>query len=169
MAYFPLFINLEGKHVLVVGGGTVAARRVKTLLDFGCEIFVVSPEICEELRIHVEENGICWIREEYSGQMIVEKNEENCGNSNYANKTEPPVFVLAAAAEAVNHRVADDCKKYGIPVNDASKKERCDFYFPGIAKKGELVAGVTASGSDHRLAAAFTAEIRELMNSEGDR
>lgn len=50
MAYFPLFVDLEGRQVLVVGGGKIAMRRVRTLLEFGCEITVVSPEVCEELR-----------------------------------------------------------------------------------------------------------------------
>lgn len=48
MAYFPLFVDLEGRQVLVVGGGKIAMRRVRTLLEFGCEITVVSPEVCEE-------------------------------------------------------------------------------------------------------------------------
>ena len=50
MAYFPLFVDLEGRQVLVVGGGKIAVRRVRTLLEFGCQITVVSPEVCEELR-----------------------------------------------------------------------------------------------------------------------
>ena len=49
MAYFPLFVNLEGRRVLVVGGGKIAARRIRTLLEFGCEITVVAPEVGEEL------------------------------------------------------------------------------------------------------------------------
>ena len=44
MAYFPLFVDLEGRQVLVVGGGKIAVRRVRTLLEFGCQITVVSPK-----------------------------------------------------------------------------------------------------------------------------
>ena len=62
MAYFPLFVDLEGRQVLVVGGGKIAMRRVRTLLEFGCEITVVSPEVCEELREKVlwkKKSGKC--------------------------------------------------------------------------------------------------------------
>lgn len=55
MAYFPMFVDLAGKHVLVVGGGVIAARRIRTLLEFGCEITVVSLEMCGDLRELCEE------------------------------------------------------------------------------------------------------------------
>ena len=60
MAYFPLFVDLEGRQVLVVGGGKIAMRRVRTLLEFGCEITVVSPEVCEELR-----EKVLWKKKRY--------------------------------------------------------------------------------------------------------
>ena len=152
MAYFPLFINLDGQTVTVIGGGKIAARRVKTLLDFGCEILVIAPEICEEMRGFTKNPAVSWIQESYSGTFGIHK----------------PVFVLAAATEQVNLQVVEACRMQGIPVNDASKKERCDFYFPGIAKEGNIVVGVTAGGSDHKGAAALTAEIRDWMKETKD-
>ncbi len=152
MAYFPLFIDLEGKTVVVIGGGKIAARRTKTLLDFGCEILVIAPEISEEMKELVNKSQISWKQERYSGSLSEKR----------------PVFVLAAATEPVNLQVVEDCRKAGIPVNDASKKERCDFYFPGIAKEGDRVVGVTAGGSDHKGAAALTTEIRDWMKKTKD-
>ena len=49
MAYFPMFINLESKNVLVVGGGMVALRKVQKLLPYGAKITVISPEIVDKL------------------------------------------------------------------------------------------------------------------------
>ena len=48
-------------------------------------------------------------------------------------------------------------------MNVASDKEKCDFYFPGIVKVGDLVVGVTAQGRDHRKAAEAVEKIRELL------
>ena len=76
-----------------------------------------------------------------------------------------PFFVLAAAGAEVNKTVVRDCRSLGIPVNDAAEKENCSFYFPGIARRGEAVAGVTSGGGDHRLAAALSAAVREAVDS----
>lgn len=158
MAYFPLFIDLAGKEVLVVGGGKVACRRILALSEFGCLIRVVSPALCEELQTALK-NELLPLLE--SGQMIWE--EKRYSGTDLLKDGRTPVFVLAAAGEEVNSRVVKDCRKSGIPVNNASYKEECDFYFPGIARAGDLAAGVTASGKDHKKAAELTAVIRRFM------
>lgn len=123
MAYFPLFVELKERPVLVVGGGAVAARRTQALAEFGCRITVVSPKITDGLLKMAERGTILWKEEEYRKNVL-----EGEGRR--------PVFVLAAAQDAVNAQVVRDCKNAGIPVNDASRKENCDFYFPGIIKDG---------------------------------
>ena len=150
MAYFPLFVNLEGKDVLVVGGGTVACRRILALAGFGCRIRVISPKLCGELETLYKEKRLVWDSRCYDRTDL-----ENAR----------PVFVLAAAGEETDRQVTADCRKRGIPVNNASDRGLCDFYFPGLARDGELVAGVTASGTDHKKSAEFTAAVRLLMES----
>ena len=150
MAYFPLFVELKEKPVLVVGGGAVAARRIQALTEFGCRITVGSLEITDELLKMAERGLISWKREEYRRNVLEEEGRR-------------PVFVLAAAPGAVNAQVVRDCKNAGIPVNDASRKENCDFYFPGLIKDGETVVGVTAGGKDHKFAAALSQVIRTFI------
>ena len=58
MAHFPLFVDLKDQPVLVVGGGTVALRKVRKLLPYGPRIIVVAPEICPELGA-VPGVGVC--------------------------------------------------------------------------------------------------------------
>lgn len=150
MAYFPLFIKIEEKPVFVIGGGKIAERRVCSLLEFGCRIYLISPDVTERLKGLAEEEKIFWTKECYrSGYFTGELNR--------------PFFVLAAAAEPVNAEVVRECKKLGIPVNNASRKEDCDFYFPGLIKEQEMVIGVTSGGSDHKAVAALSKKIRELV------
>ena len=152
MAYFPLFVDLEGRQVLVVGGGKIAMRRVRTLLEFGCEITVVSPEVCEELW-----EKVLWKKKRYD-----ETDLESLGNVGEASRF---VFVLAAAAPEVNEKIVCDCRKKKIPVNNASNRDQCDFYFPGIAKDGDTVVGITSGGGDHRLAAKISVAVRQILRT----
>lgn len=155
MAYFPLFVNLEDKPVLVVGGGAIAERRICALLEFGCKLVVVSPEVTEKLEELSRSGEIIWKKMCYCPECLKDGLSE-CDEEAW-------VFVLAAAAEPVNTNVVRECKKAGIPVNNASRKEDCDFYFPGLVKENDVVIGVTSGGSDHKLVAALSKKIRELV------
>ena len=169
MAYFPMFVDLEGRHVLVVGGGKIAARRVRTLLEFGCEITVVSPEMCEELREMLapgasEQNQIVWKKKKYEIEELEVPSVDVPETEKIGNHREQEfTFVLAAAIPEINAKVVCDCRERKIPVNNASDRDQCDFYFPGIAKNGDTVVGITSGGGDHRLAAKISEKIRELL------
>ena len=70
----------------------------------------------------------------------------------------------AADDSAVNEAVCSACRKRNIPVNCADDRTRCDFYFPGIAEGGGVTAGITAGGTNHRLAREATEKVRELLS-----
>lgn len=153
MNYFPLFINLEGKQALAVGGGEVALRRIRALLDFGCAVTLVAPEVVPGLRGLAEQERIQWISRAFA--------PGDCAGA---------FLVLAMTdSRAVNHAVWEEAKKAGAFVNAADCKEECDFYFPGIAAGGGIVAGITAEGENHRLAKEVTGQFRELLRERNHR
>lgn len=146
--YFPIFINLEGKRVQVFGGGNIATRRVAALLEFGAEVHVVAPEISGKLEELAQQGSSLTLH--YRPYL-----PEDLAVAELA--------IAATNDEAVNDMVYRECRQKGIPVNVASDKEKCDFFFPGIAKEGDITVGVTAGGKDHKKAAQVTAQIRELL------
>lgn len=153
--YFPLFTDISQKQIVVVGGGKIAERRVKTLLEFAEHIQVVSPAVTEELHRLVKSGRIDWREEHYTFDAIKDAD-----------------IVLAATDDAAcNEEVAGDCKIRNIPVNAAHKKELCDFYFPAIASCGNIVAGITASGYSHAQAREARKRVeealRDIQGSEG--
>lgn len=150
MAYFPLFVDMEEKEILVIGGGTVAARRIKTLLSFGCRITVVSPVLKDELCALKETGSIIWHPASYESTCL--------GSSLF--------FVLAAADKKTNARVVSDCRRLHIPVNDASSKENSNFYFPAIIKDERATIGLISSeGNNHHFTAEFAAWLREQIKT----
>lgn len=154
MKYFPVFLPVEGKKIVIVGAGTIAARRAAALFPFGAEITVIAPEIGDKM----EELYKIYRPEE---RMVVLKRKYKKGDAK-------GTFLLLACSndEKTNEEAVREAREQGILANRCDRKEDCDFYFPGIACEGDIVAGVTACGTSHRLAKQATERIREVLHEE---
>ncbi|MGN0292314.1 MAG: bifunctional precorrin-2 dehydrogenase/sirohydrochlorin ferrochelatase [Lachnospiraceae bacterium] len=127
MAYFPLFISLDHLPCLVVGGGKVALRKVKTLLEYGAKVTVTAPELDAEL-------------EKIPG-IIIRKRKFT------ESDLDGMELVFAATTdEECNKKVSKLCKEKRILINVADVPEECDFYFPALVRRGDVVVGVSTGG-----------------------
>ena len=150
--FFPVFVDLSGRRTLVVGGGRIAARRVNTLSQFCPNVTVVAPAIHPDIAALAARGRVKTVARAYR--------EEDLDGAE---------LVLACTDDgALNAAVAEACRERRIPVNDASDRSRCDFLFPGIARRGPVVAGVTAGGRDHALARRATEAVRRCLERELD-
>ncbi len=154
--YFPLFLDMAGKKILFIGGGQVTERRLHALLSVEkeeekkAEITVVSPKATALVEAYALQERIFWKKKVFSPEDV-----------------DGADFVIAASdCRDVNEEAAMLCRKQGILFNDAGKKENCDFYFPGIAVKGDVTVGITVSGKDHRLTRKMTEAVRELLKEQ---
>ena len=146
MAYFPFFVELEGKECLVVGGGDVAFRKIRELLPFGVNITVVSLEICE---------SICNLAGEYPGQMKLLYREYKKAD------LEQKFFVIAATDdEQCNREISEYCRQEKILVNVVDDKEKCSFYFPSLVKQKDIVAGFSSGGNSPALIKELRRELQ---------
>ena len=147
--YFPLFVDLNEKQIVVVGAGTIAKRRIRTLVSFTNHLTVIAPEVNREL-LDMEKAGMLRIkRKNYEREDIYDAD-----------------YVIAATNDhQINSDIYSACKCMGITVNVCSDKTKCDFYFPGIAKDGYTVVGITSGGGDHRLAAKISAAVRQMLRT----
>lgn len=132
MAYFPMFINIKEADCLIVGGGQVALRKVKVLMDFGAELHVVSPAICDEIMLMSQEKKNIYV----SKRQICDTDFEN------------KVLVVAATDDKeANHRIAKKAKQLKIPVNAVDQIEDCSFIFPSYHRERNVVAAYSSSGN----------------------
>lgn len=132
-SHFPLYVDITDKKILVAGAGTIALRRIKTLLKFQVDITIVAPKIHPEILALADRIRI--IQREYEPGDLKGKD-----------------MVLACTDSGrVNRQIADVCRERGILVNAADCKELCDFYFPSVIVKDEVVIGINAGGENHRL------------------
>ncbi|WP_206460289.1 precorrin-6A reductase [Anaerovorax sp. IOR16] len=147
--WFPLFMNLAGKTVTVIGGGAIAKRRVKTLAAFSCNITVIAKEADSFFLEMQKENRLNLIMKEFEPEDIKDA-----------------MLVIAATNDrSTNHNIAEICKQRHILINVVDCKEECDFYFPGIVQKGDLTIGITAGGKDHGLAKSATAALKMYLEN----
>lgn len=150
--YFPLFIDISKKKILIVGGGSIAARRAETLAHFAGDITVVAPEITEAVRKLEREGKLKCIRRAYQDEDI-----------------DGADMVLAATNNReLNARILETCKKEEqrngkkILFNTADNKGLCDFYFPSVIQREELVIGINSGGQSPRKVKA----VRERLEKE---
>ena len=149
-SFFPLYVNLEGKLVVVVGGGRIATRRVKALAQFTRDISVVSPKLSPQLEEMAKIGAMEWVN-------------RKCRRTDLS---EAYMVIAATDDRKVNDDIYRICREEGIYVNVASDKEKCDFYFPGIVKYKEMVIGINASGLDHQKARRVREAIERVLVEE---
>lgn len=149
---FPIFLDICNRKIRVYGAGRIASRRVETLLAFFPCLTVVAPEASETVKKAEQERALVWLRERYVPGSI----------------PEDTFLVLAATDDRmVNEAIWQECREKRILVNVCSDRNLCDFQFPGVAVKDELVIGINAGGSDHRLARVWTERIRKEVEEDG--
>lgn len=129
MAYFPIFTQIEGKRCLIIGGGKVAARKVRTLLQYGANIVVVAEKVCEEIKKILPEENLLESRKKAFFEKEIHK----------------AFLVIAATSNREeNHYIAKLCHDGNVFVNVADSEEESSFIFPSIVRKGDISIGINS-------------------------
>jgi len=150
-SFFPLFIDISGKMALIVGGGNVAERRVKTLASFGVDITVISPNVTEYIESASSLELIRLLKRKYQDGDVAAVN---------------PFLVIAATDNSqVNHSVMTEAKSRNILVSVADCRDDCTFYFPAIAENDSHIAGLVSKNGDHAGVKLLAEKIREVINT----
>ena len=145
--YFPLFEDLSDKNIVVVGGGSVATRRVKSLLIFTRRITVIAPVMTPDLQTLA-----------MAGHIKAETRQVK--RSDFAEA----FMVLAATNDRkLNEAIYDICKEEGIYVNVAYNRDESDFAFPGICMQDSMVVGIVSDSDDVNRARKLRDSVQELM------
>jgi precorrin-2 dehydrogenase / sirohydrochlorin ferrochelatase len=135
-SYYGLFLNLVDKPCVVVGGGNVAERKIKALIESMANVIVVSPEVNQQIE--------CWAR---NGLVQHIQREYRSGDIRDA------LLVFAATnCREVNQLVYEEASRFGKLVNIADSPESCSFIVPAICKHNNIQIALTTSGKDPALA-----------------
>lgn len=150
MKYYPAFFDLREKNCLVIGGGAVAERKVRRLLECDASVRIVSESLSDELQRLRQEGQIRYLAAEYSAASL------------------NGVFMVICATDdkALNERVMRDCRSRGIPVNVVDDPDRCDFILPSIVEQGDLMIAVSTGGKSPALAKCLRKELERQYGVE---
>lgn len=141
---YPIFLELNGRPALVVGGGKVAARKAAGLVAAGAVVTVVSPALAPELAELAEAGKIIWRKKRFSG--------EDAGEA----------FLIIAATNDCETNA--EVKKAAGPhqlVTIADNPDASDFHVPSIVRRGKLTLAVSTSGASPSLAKKIRGELEE--------
>ncbi|HVP04762.1 MAG TPA: bifunctional precorrin-2 dehydrogenase/sirohydrochlorin ferrochelatase [Dehalococcoidia bacterium] len=150
MRYYPVFLDVNGKPVVVVGGGNVALTKVEGLLEAGASVTVVAPELNERMARLKREGRFVHVKRKYEPGDL-----EGCD------------LAFAATDDGEdNHRVWEEGRQRHVWVNAVDDIPNCDFIMPGIVRKGDLVLAISTSGTSPAMARKVREDIEEFLTDE---
>ncbi len=130
MAKYPIFMELGGRRVVVVGGGAVAVRKAEVLLGAGARLVVVALKPSDAMTTLCTKQGAELVRDRYAKQYIGQA-----------------VLVIAATDDPkVNEQVYRDCQELEILCNVVDDPQHCDFFVPAVVRRGDLQIAIGTEG-----------------------
>jgi len=139
-SYYPVFLDLRGRRVLIVGGGGIAQRKAEGLVAAGAEVMVVAPEALPmppEVTVHLRRFDPA--------------------------DTDGAFFIIAATDDrAVNTAVAQAAEAHGILVNVVDTPDECSVILPAVVRRGEFCLAISTGGASP----TFARRIKERLETE---
>ncbi|MCX6051650.1 MAG: bifunctional precorrin-2 dehydrogenase/sirohydrochlorin ferrochelatase [Campylobacterales bacterium] len=147
MSYFPAFLKLDNKKILIVGGGYVAYEKLERLLDFTKNITVIAPELSLDMSKIIEKENLVFHKRVYEVGDIKEYS----------------VVIVAVDDIPLQAEIFQESKKYNCLCNAVDSVDYCDFIFPSYIKKDDLTIAVSTSGASPALAKQLRIYLQNLI------
>jgi precorrin-2 dehydrogenase/sirohydrochlorin ferrochelatase len=150
MGFIPIFLQVENRPCLVVGGGPVAARKIHPLLDAGARVTVISPRVTPDMARLGRSERVCLLPRPYrSGDMRG--------------------FDLVYAATSdrrLQRRLFEEARHLRIPINVADAPEFCSFIVPAVARRGRLQVAISTAGASPAMARLVRHRLERWLGPE---
>ncbi|MEO1938733.1 MAG: bifunctional precorrin-2 dehydrogenase/sirohydrochlorin ferrochelatase [Sulfurimonas sp.] len=147
MGYFPAFLKLDNKKILIVGGGVIAHEKLLHLLDFTTDIVIIAKELSDAMRQTIAEYEL-----HYEKRAYKEGDIEGFF-----------VVVVAVDAIALQKSIYEECQNSSTLCNAVDATAYCDFIFPSYIKKGDLTIAVSTSGASPAVAKHLRRYLQEMI------
>ena len=134
--FFPVSIDLNNKNILIIGAGKIALRKVETLLNYNCNINVITKEVLEEKFLELEKDN----------KIKILKNQE------FKEKFLQDIFLVVVATdnEVLNKNISQLCMNKNILVNNITSKNDMNVRFASIYEKDDIQIAISANGNSKK-------------------
>ncbi|MGE4660928.1 MAG: siroheme synthase CysG, partial [Arenicellales bacterium] len=147
MDALPIFLKLRNTPALVVGGGSVAERKIDLLLRAGANITVVAPTIGSMVQALFDQHKLDWIEDSFSPDHL----------------TEVLIVIAATDNTHVNKAISQEARERNIPVNVVDQPDLCTFTVPSIVDRSPVIVAIGTGGASPVLARMLKARLETLI------
>jgi len=148
--YYPIFLDIEDRDVVIIGGGPVCERKAETMMRYGARVTVVSPNFTPAIE--------SWASD---GKLRIRRKQYDAGDLGGAS-----IVIASTDDEAVNTQIATDCRKRKIPVNVVDVTHLCEFIVPAIVEQGSIQLAVSTGGKSPALARTLKEDLQKFVGPE---
>ncbi len=143
MSKYPIYLEVKGRRVVIIGGGAVTTRKAQVLLDAGARLVIVSPNIDDVLTNLCRGSSAELIKSKYSKNYL----------------TGAVLAIAATNDRQLNKQIYKDCQELEILCNVVDEPELCDFITPAVVKRGDLQIAIGTDGN----CPAYAGHVREKL------
>jgi precorrin-2 dehydrogenase/sirohydrochlorin ferrochelatase len=150
MSLFPIFVKLEGRLVVVIGGGSVAEAKIPSMLGAGARVRLIAPSITPQIAERVRLGRIDWLPKEFEAADL---------NGAF-------LVIAATSAPRVNEAVFREAEARGLLCNAVDDIEHCHFYYGAVVQRGDLQIAISTNGKSPALAQRLRKELELELGPE---
>jgi len=148
--YYPIFLDIEDRDVVIIGGGPVCERKAETMMKYGARVTVVAPDFTSAIE--------SWAA---AGKLKIRRKQYDAGDLDGAS-----IVIASTDDEPFNTRIADDCRQRKIPVNVVDVTHLCEFIVPAIVEQGSIQLAVSTGGKSPALARTLKEDLQKFVGPE---
>jgi precorrin-2 dehydrogenase/sirohydrochlorin ferrochelatase len=147
---YPIFLNLESKRAVVIGGGSVAARKILGLLDAKARLVVVAEHIDDALKTSCKNTNTEFVEAKYSKDYLVGAT----------------IAFAATNSQKLNEQIYKDCQQLDVLCNVVDNPGLCDFFAPAVIRKDDLQIAICTEGSYPAYAGHLRQKLEEIITPQ---
>ncbi|HVR37594.1 MAG TPA: bifunctional precorrin-2 dehydrogenase/sirohydrochlorin ferrochelatase [Thermoanaerobaculia bacterium] len=150
LPYYPIYLDIEERDVVIIGGGEVCTRKAETMMKYGARVTIVSPAFTDEIE-----------RWAADGKLVTRRKHYEEGDLDGAT-----IVIASTDDQSVNERIAADCRRRRIPVNVVDVTPLCEFIVPAILEKGSIQIAISTGGKSPALARTLKEDLLRFIGPE---